>query len=214
MECWLDDTPLKMNRVYRAEIGKVLKLGKSTLGIRTYLRFEAHLAVESYLNSVAFYTPITPVQQLKDGDQYHFLDVPSKIEENPVHLNVDDSYLDATELNVMAGTDWSLLNLGQQNKLLTEFHKIISQNRMGYRLSTSVKIDVPKLLSQIVLPGTVQLTPGGQLLIATADCQVTGAIYKYFNCMKIHFHDWFKKRRTGNYFFKYTSLKGTRNCGP
>ena len=32
MECWLDDTPLKMNRVYRAEIGKVLKFGKSTLG--------------------------------------------------------------------------------------------------------------------------------------------------------------------------------------
>ena len=157
MECWLDDTPLKMNRVYRAEIGKVLKLGKSTLGIRTYLRFEAHLAVESYLNSVAFYTPITPVQQLKDGDQYHFLDVPSKIEENPVHLNVDDSYLDATELNVMAGTDWSLLNLGQQNKLLTEFHKIISQNRMGYRLSTSVKIDVPKLLSQIVLQAQCNL---------------------------------------------------------
>lgn len=183
MECWLDDIPLKMNRVYRAEIGKVLKLGKSTLGIRTYLRFEAHLAVESYLNSVAFYTPITPVQQLKDGDQFHFLDVPSKIEENPVHLNVDDSYLDATELNVMAGTDWSLLNLGQQNKLLTEFHKIISQNRMGYRLSTTVKIDVPKLLSQIVLPGTVQLTPGGQLLIATADCQVTGG---YLQILQLH----------------------------
>ena len=71
---------------------------------------------------------------------------------------------------------------------------------MGYRLSTALKIDVPKLLSQIVLPGTVQLTPGGQLLIATADCQVTGGIYKYFSCMKLHFRDWFKKRRTENYF--------------
>ena len=183
MECWLDDTPLKMNRVYRAEIGKVLKIGKSTLGIRTYLRFEAHLAVESYLNSVAFYTPITPVQQIKDRDQISFLNVPLRIEENPVHLNVDDSYLNATELNVMAGPDWPLLNLDQQNKLLTESHKIISQNRMGYRLSTALKIDTPNLLSQIVLPGTVQLTPGGQLLIATADCQVTGG---YLQILQLH----------------------------
>ena len=149
MECWLDDTPLKMNRVYRAEIGKVLKIGKSTLGIRTYLRFEAHLAVESYLNSVAFYTPITPVQQIKDRDQISFLNVPLRIEENPVHLNVDESYLNATELNVMAGPDWPLLNLDQQNKLLTESHKIISQNRMGYRLSTALKIDAPNLSSDL-----------------------------------------------------------------
>ena len=53
MECWLDDVPLKMNRVYHVESGNLLKLGKSKAGIRTYLRFEAHLAVDSYLNSIA-----------------------------------------------------------------------------------------------------------------------------------------------------------------
>ena len=49
-----------------------------------------------------------------------------------------------------------------------------AQNRMGYRLSSKVKVNAPALMSQLVIPGMVQLTPGGKLLVATADCQVTG----------------------------------------
>ena len=45
---------------------------------------------------------------------------------------------------------------------------------MGYRLKGNFTIDSKALLSQLVLPGRVQLTPSGELLIATADCQVTG----------------------------------------
>ena len=45
---------------------------------------------------------------------------------------------------------------------------------MGYRLSSELKNDFCNLSSKVVIPGIVQLTPGGEIIIATADCQVTG----------------------------------------
>ena len=45
---------------------------------------------------------------------------------------------------------------------------------MGYRLTSKLKNDFYNLRSKIVIPGIVQFTPGGEMIIATADCQVTG----------------------------------------
>jgi allophanate hydrolase subunit 2 len=45
---------------------------------------------------------------------------------------------------------------------------------MGYRLNEVVENDLPALLTSSVLPGTVQLTPSGTLIILMRDCQVTG----------------------------------------
>ena len=61
-----------------------------------------------------------------------------------------------------------------QKQLMEETHKVLAQNRMGYRLSSTIVVTAPQLLSQLILPGMVQLTPSGEILIATADCQVSG----------------------------------------
>ena len=45
---------------------------------------------------------------------------------------------------------------------------------MGYRLTSKLKNDFYNLRSKVVIPGIVQFTPGGEIIIATADCQVTG----------------------------------------
>ena len=46
--------------------------------------------------------------------------------------------------------------------------------RDRYRLSSELKNDFFNLSSKVVIPGIVQFTPGGEIIIATADCQVTG----------------------------------------
>ena len=174
MEATLDDKPLVMNRVYVADKGSELRLGKSTEGIRTYLRFEAVLGVEKILGSVAYFSPITPHDQLKKGDLFKLNSSPKQLQTNPVHVKVDTAYLHQNEVTVMPGPDWLLLSKKQQHQLLSEPHQVVSHSRMGYRLFTSLNVKADQLLSQLVLPGMVQLTPGGELLIATADCQVTG----------------------------------------
>ena len=45
---------------------------------------------------------------------------------------------------------------------------------MGYRLTSKLKNNFYNLMSKVVIPGIVQFTPGGEIIIATADCQVTG----------------------------------------
>lgn len=174
MEAWLDDRPIEINRVYLAKSGSQLRLGKSKQGIRTYVRFEAELAVVKPLGSAAYFHPITPKIQLNDGDIFKLINQPQYPVENPVHLKIDNHYLLENILQVTPGPDWYQLNKDQQQHILEEKYPILSHNRMGYRLSGTTKIDAGTLFSQLVLPGMIQLTPGGELLIATADCQVTG----------------------------------------
>jgi len=174
VEAWLDDRPLEMNKVYQTAVGSELKLRKVIKGLRTYLRFEAVLDLPIYFGSKSFFEPITKQHRLKKGDSIALQSHPETLSQNNASLRVDSSYLNATELAVNFGPDWEILPAQSQAQLLTEEHSVEAQDRMGYQLSTSVRFNAPKLLSQLVFPGMLQLTPGGKLLVATADCQVTG----------------------------------------
>ena len=180
IEAWLDNRPLEMNKVYQTSVGSELKLGRVTQGLRTYLRFEAVLDLPIYFGSKSFFTPITKQQRLQRGDHIAILSRPNTLYQNNASLRVDTSYIAATELAVDFGPDWKMLPPQTQAQLLTEEHSVEAQDRMCYQLSTSVRFNASRLLSQLVLPGMVQLTPGGRLLVATADCQVTGGYLQVF----------------------------------
>ena len=47
-------------------------------------------------------------------------------------------------------------------------------NRMAYQILPVLKNSLESILTSPVLPGTVQLTPSGQLIILMRDCQTTG----------------------------------------
>jgi biotin-dependent carboxylase-like uncharacterized protein len=174
IEAWLDNRSLEMNKVYQTTVGSELKLGRVTRGLRTYLRFEGILDLPLYFGSKSFFTPITKQRRLQKGDNITLQTRPETLRQNNASLRIDSSYLAATELAVDFGPDWEMLPAKAQAQLLKEAHTVEAQDRMGYHLSSSVRFNAPKLLSQLVLPGMVQLTPGGKLLVATADCQVTG----------------------------------------
>ena len=45
---------------------------------------------------------------------------------------------------------------------------------MGYQIKETVPNNLESTLSTVVLPGTVQLTPLGKMIILMRDCQTTG----------------------------------------
>ncbi len=47
-------------------------------------------------------------------------------------------------------------------------------NRMGAQLEQRLDNDLSPIITSPVMPGTVQLTPDGRLVILLADCQITG----------------------------------------
>ena len=179
----LDGAQLAMNKVHLAPVNSLLKLGKVEKGMRSYLRFGADLGVPTILDSKSFYSPLTAHKSLQKGDVFSIENTRSTTVMNHALLRVNDDYITATNLVVSHGPDWGLLSTDQQLQLLNETHKVEAQNRMGYRLSSTIRVNAPALLSQLVVPGMVQLTPGGKLLIATADCQVTGG---YLQVLRLH----------------------------
>ena len=179
----LNEAYLDMNKVYVAPANSLLRLGKVLQGTRSYLRFGAEIGVPQVLESKSFYSPLSSQKCLQKGDVFSIKNIKSFCSLNNAQLRVKDDYVCSTDLEVFPGPDWGLLTNEQQTQILKEAHRVEAQNRMGYRLSSSIKVNAPALLSQLVVPGMVQLTPGGKLLIATADCQVTGG---YLQVLQLH----------------------------
>ena len=51
---------------------------------------------------------------------------------------------------------------------------------MAYNLKEKIEAGVPSIISSGVIPGTVQLTPSGQIIILHRDCQTTGGYPRIF----------------------------------
>ncbi|MBB4081034.1 allophanate hydrolase subunit 2 [Lewinella aquimaris] len=80
------------------------------------------------------------------------------------------------ELRVCTGPEWSLLNARERQWLeRTKFTVSSASNRQGIRLCspTPFPLALPSLISSPVLPGTVQLTPEGPILLGP-DAQTVG----------------------------------------
>ena len=65
-----------------------------------------------------------------------------------------------------------------------EFKVSKNNNRMAYQLEPMVENDLEPILSAPVLPGTVQLTPNGNLIVLTRDCQTTGGYPRVLQLME------------------------------
>lgn len=82
----------------------------------------------------------------------------------------------AHKLVVQPGPEWSLLRADQQRQLLGEAYRIgRDSNRQGIRLAPAgiLAMRLPPLISSPVLPGTIQLTPTGPVLLGP-DAQTIG----------------------------------------
>lgn len=71
------------------------------------------------------------------------------------------------ELGVVPGPEWSWLSAEQQAAILTSTYFVSAQSsRQGIRLEGSAHgFSLPSLISSPVLPGTIQLTPSGPIIL-------------------------------------------------
>jgi antagonist of KipI len=81
------------------------------------------------------------------------------------------------QINLIAGPEWDAFDESRHTLLLNSAFQISAKsNRMGYRLQGPALQEAAnaEFISTAVVPGTVQVTPDGQLLILMADAQTTG----------------------------------------
>ncbi|SFU72504.1 biotin-dependent carboxylase uncharacterized domain-containing protein [Pustulibacterium marinum] len=171
----LDGEPVSMNSALNVPKGAILKFGKRLFGVRTYVAVEQGFQTEKVLESRSMYKGITPFTTSEKETILHAKSNQTKERTSNSAIKVPEKHFTSTSITCFKGPEFDELNDLQKQQLLeTKFTISANNSRMGYQLEELLPNDFPSMLTSAVLPGTVQLTPSGKLIVLMRDCQVTG----------------------------------------
>ena len=170
----INNKPIINNKRYVVQKNDILSFDVLKNGMRCYLAVQGGFDSKSILGSRSFYPEITATSTLSKGDKLAFKASTSKKENTFGQLNKKPFY-NTSKLTVYKGPEFDLFSSKAQQKLLSKNYTVSNDsNRMGYQLKeTSVKHQ-KNIITSPVLPGTVQLTPAGKLIVLMKDAQTTG----------------------------------------
>lgn len=169
----LNKQKVLLNKPLLVNKGDILYLSHSSNGMRSYLGVKGGLSSENKLGSKSFYKGITKREKLIKNDKIKFGEVIG----SPMKMNksINDFKINRkSEINVFKGPEFGLLDSSSNDIIFNTDFTIGINNRMGYNLVEPIKNSIPSIISSPVMPGTVQLTPSGRLIILCRDCQTTG----------------------------------------
>ena len=161
----------------RIEMNKndVLSFGKVNFGFRTYLAVKGGFLTAYKLESRSFYPNVTKDFLIRKGDVLDVFQFNDALNTSNTSVKMNKNHFKSRVITCFKGPEFESLNKNQQEQIFDQVFTISNDNnRMGYRLQECLKNDLPQILTSAVLPGTVQLTPSGKIIILMRDCQVTG----------------------------------------
>ncbi len=169
----LNNEPIDNYHVYKIQEGDILSYGRLEKGFRGYLGIKEGFEYGRVLGSVSQYVPLTEASSLKDGDEIEYQEI--RFFEPKLSDLKFRSYLDSSELRVDLGPEFELLSENQQKQLFDmPFTVSKDNNRMAYQLEETMDSHSISMLTSATLPGTVQITPSGKLIVLMKDGQTTG----------------------------------------
>ena len=173
LEASLQGEPLEMDRVYNVPAGAVLSCGHVLEGLRTYLSVRGGFLPEPKLGSRSQYFPVTPERSVRKGSTLAYK---TCTEFSPKLLKMSSpAYFKEKDLRVFPGPDFDLLTEKQVQQVFeTEFSVSKQHDRMACQIGPSIDGISTNVITSATLPGTVQLTPAGTLIILMRDGQTTG----------------------------------------
>lgn len=175
-----DGMPLPMYENVRLPDGGVLRFGRLQSGCRAYLAVRGQWQAKAWLGSVS--PPaheaklLTPDSVLRKGRVLEILPagfLPKRF--YPTYARPD--YQTLLPLRVLPGPEYNKFDRSFLQWFFGHPHRISpDSNRMGYRLERAGPALhwAAEMISSAVLPGTIQVTGGGKVMILMADAQTTG----------------------------------------
>lgn len=188
----LDGVPVTGWRPIRVEAGSVLTIGNARRGLRCFVAIAGGINTAPVLGSRSTYLrakfggydgralesgdvvsvggpsedAITRIEQLRSKPARWFVDVRDVYDADPA----------APKVRAYAGAHEQLLPGYIDAFFEGEFTVAPASDRMGYRLSGNLPaFEAPGgLVSEPVVPGTVQQPPGTEVIVLLADAQTTG----------------------------------------
>lgn len=169
----LNDSEIRNYKVYKIKKGDVLAFGKLVEGFRAYLAVKDGFKTTSVLGSRSFYSPVTARNSIKTMTSLPYLPC-SEFNPRISEIKVDPGF-GSQKIEVYRGPEYEELTDKQLGELFSkEFSVAKENNRMAYQLNETMEGSNLSMLTSATLPGTVQLTPAGKLIILMKDGQTTG----------------------------------------
>ena len=166
----LNDIKISSYSAIEVNKGDILKINNSSIGSRCYISIQGTIISDTILGSKSFYHQITNSNILEDGDIFLFKKNIRTLEQKYTHKKFE---LNKT-INVFRGPEFKYLSKESIKTLFNEEFSIGINNRMAYNLLEKIQDGVNSIISSGVIPGTVQLTPSGNIIILHRDSQTTG----------------------------------------
>ncbi len=173
MPIYLGQQELAQHQPHWIKETQEIRFGKLTQGLRLYMAIKGGFKTASVLGSRAMCKNVTPHFMVQKGME---LDYETGTKDQGVYLKAQSTTpLQAKEIKVYKGPEYMNLSKEQQENLENqEFQVSNLNNRMAYQLSPNIAPHEISQLTTPVLPGTVQLTPQGTLMVLMRDGQTTG----------------------------------------
>ena len=180
----LDDEPIENWRPVSVGENQTLKFIRKIFGNRLYLAVKGNFAINEWLGSrstnLAANIGGFDGKSLTKGDRLFFKQRTKGKRQTAnykISKNLIPHYSSHPTARVIAGAEFErLAALSEQAFLKNNFTIGVDSNRMGFRLTGEplYLLDETELVSAAVDFGTIQLTPGGQMIVLMADHQTTG----------------------------------------
>jgi len=156
--------PLKINE------GDTLEINNAIKGARCYLAIKGTIESETVLGSKSFYYGITKSDIIQNNSIIKFR-TPKKSHQ---YQNYYSRFFYNNTIEITKGPEFKLLNKKSLDSIINQEFTIGSNNRMAYNLIETIQAKTNTMISSPVIPGTIQLTPSGSIIILHRDCQTNG----------------------------------------
>jgi len=168
----LNNKIIKMNNPIFIKANDILSFGVLKSGLRSYIAVLGGFKSEKVFGSRSMFKNLTKVVKLAKNDVLNFnkdiIFKSSKINLNKTS-NIDNKIV------VFKGPEYDILNSSQKDFISSKKFRISNNyNRMAIQLTDLLSNTLEPIITSMVMPVTVQLTPAGNLIILMKDCQTTG----------------------------------------
>ena len=177
----VNNVSVAMNSVIYVKANDILSFGMLTKGCRSYVAVKGGIISDMYFGSKSMFNNISESTHLAEGEVLNYMEDNDLFNMSNAHVKYDNTLFNSNCLEVIKGPEFYNLSEKLVEKLLNSTLKVSKlNNRMAYQLEPLIENTLEPILTSPVLPGTVQLTPKGQLIILMRDCQTTGGYPRIF----------------------------------
>ncbi len=169
----LNAIEIPLNKSMAVHAGDILSFGTLKSGFRCYLAVSGGINTKMIMNSRSMYKGVTDRFRLAKPDE---LLIPNaSIFDAHASVRTHSDYMTSEYIEVYKGPEFNKLSVSEIKKLKSTSFTISKDNsRMAYQLEQPLKNSLEPIITSPVMPGTVQLTPSGSLIVLMRDCQTTG----------------------------------------